>query len=402
MSKVVGSVTNDTLAALRLIVPDQDEPLKPWGSIVHWTELYLVREPGKNRGYTKWVVPVTCGHRVSPDCRGKRDVIVLRGMSGTEILTPDSLTGRGNIYSGVCMPCLKVKEYPELSPGSYVCLGDDNEKGTLYKCGGCRKIRRRRIKEPKEFTGLCISCGQREAKGSQTIREGANKGKIPFNCANCGREAFAWPHQHKSSKWKRLCPDCQKPNGGPPPWGWNAVNKDDELPLTGAPAYLSQRKFPVPQNRGTVNVQCVFPVPGNTGGICGELTEFNFKVLRREWNNATGYCPSHEISGRVSRREAYAIIEGLKAQAQNGKGQKNGGGEKNETTINPGSSKKAGRPRKFTDEQAFNAIDELGQRVSVSALARTLECTRPTVNDWVHDKGFSNLLELVQNRQPRV
>ena len=77
----------------------------------------------------------------------------------------------------------------------------------------------------------------------------------------------------------------------------------------------------------------------------------------------------------------------------------NGGGKKNRRMIESGSTRKVGRPRKFTDEEAFKAIDQLGPRVSVSSLARTLECTRPTVNDWVHDQGYSTLPELVQARR---
>src|SRR5215212_2623600 len=96
---------SSTPPSLPAIVPPFDTPIELWKSIIHWTELRLERESGKNRGYTKWIVPVTCGYQSSPDCRGKRDVIVLRGMGGTEMLTPDCLTGRGNIFSGVCLPC---------------------------------------------------------------------------------------------------------------------------------------------------------------------------------------------------------------------------------------------------------------------------------------------------------
>jgi integrase len=61
--------------------------------------------------------------------------------------------------------------------------------------------------------------------------------------------------------------------------------------------------------------------------------------------------------------------------------------------------KNAGRPRKFADRQAYQAIDKLGSRVSVSSLAKSLECSRPTVNDWAHDKGYSSLAELVTARR---
>ena len=319
---MVVKLANSTTPSLPAIVPLFDQSIGPWKSIIHWTELRLERESGKNRGYTKWIVPVTCERRASPDCRGKRDLIVLRGMGGIQMLTPECLTGKGNTYSGVCFPCVKVKEYPALAQGSYVCPGDDNKEGTLFKCGGCGKLLRRRIKEPKAFTGLCLSCGQRAAKRSKTVRSGENKGKIPFNCANCGEEAFARPQQHKSPKWRRLCPICQKPSGAPPPWGWNVVNEDSVLPLTKAHVYLSQRQFPRTEGGGTVKVQCVFPVPQNENGICGRVTKFNFKVLRREWKTATGYCSDHEISGRVDRARAYSIIQQLLLQAQKGKAPK--------------------------------------------------------------------------------
>jgi hypothetical protein len=391
--------------SLSAIVPPLNQKIEPWKSIIHWTELWLERESGKNRGYTKWIVPVTCGRRTSPDCRGKRDVIVLRGMSGPDMLTPNCLTGRGNIFSGVCVPCLKMKEYPKLTPGSYVCIGDDNEDGTLFKCGGCGKLLRRRLKEPKAFTGLCLSCGQRAAKGSKTIPKGENQGKIPFDCANCGEEAFAWPHQHKSLKWRRLCPKCQKPSGAPPPWGWNAVNKDDVLPLTKAPVYLSRRQFPRPKGGGSVEVQCVFPVSENENGICGMVTGFNFKVLRREWKTATGYCPNHEISGRVDRANAYAIIQQLLSQAQNGNGQKKVAHRERsdrDKWLLEIIAKVAERWRKFpATENDSERRDNLA-RIKQAYIANDLGITEVSLRDRLKECGLRDMFPSEKKRYPAL
>lgn len=60
---------------------------------------------------------------------------------------------------------------------------------------------------------------------------------------------------------------------------------------------------------------------------------------------------------------------------------------------------RTGRPRKFTNEAAFKAIDALGSRVSVAALARKLGCSRPPVNDWVREQGYASLPELLRDRR---
>jgi hypothetical protein len=81
------------------------------------------------------------------------------------------------------------------------------------------------------------------------------------------------------------------------------------------------------------------------------------------------------------------------AQSQNGNGQEKG------EEIKIGSSGKVGRPRKFTDQQALDAMDTLDSRVSVSALARKLQCTRAPINDWVHDQGYPSLDKFVEARR---
>jgi hypothetical protein len=60
---------------------------------------------------------------------------------------------------------------------------------------------------------------------------------------------------------------------------------------------------------------------------------------------------------------------------------------------------KVGRRRKFTDEQAYEAIDALGSRLSVSQLAKSLNCARVTVNDWVEGQGHASLDELANARR---
>ncbi len=395
MSKAVESPRSiEAVAVLRAIVPPRDEHLEPWDSIVHWTELRLKRDNGKNRIYTKWIVPVTCGRRASPDCRGKHDVMVLRGMNGTETLTPGCLTGKKSTYSSVCTPCLKVKEFPLLSLGSYVSIGDDNEDGTLVKCGKCKKTRRCRIKEPKKFTGLCTNCWKRAALGSETIGEGPNKGKIPFKCSNCGKESFAWPHQHKLLTWKRLCPDCQTHNGVSLVGGLNKVAEDDFLPSTQAPVYLSRRKGLTGNQLKHVDVQCVFPVPQNENKICGKETPFLFKALRRNWDDATGFCPDHTTSGRVKGKEGFRRIQSLLeqvAQAPNGNGQKHGDVAKKKL-------------REQEKEVKFNLIldvicglwdrNELLGEVTYEAIARKLQDEDSNRRAWdISAKGVAKWLE---------
>jgi hypothetical protein len=62
-----------------------------------------------------------------------------------------------------------------------------------------------------------------------------------------------------------------------------------------------------------------------------------------------------------------------------------------------GNGSKGGRPPKLADAEAYRAIDALGSRTSRSQLAKTLGCTRGTINNWVERKGFNSLEELVQS-----
>ena len=64
-----------------------------------------------------------------------------------------------------------------------------------------------------------------------------------------------------------------------------------------------------------------------------------------------------------------------------------------------GGNGKAGRPPAFTDTEAWQAIDALGSRLSVSQLSKALSCSRPTVDNWVERNGYSSLSELVERRR---
>jgi hypothetical protein len=92
-------------------------------------------------------------------------------------------------------------------------------------------------------------------------------------------------------------------------------------------------------------------------------------------------------------RNPYVVATLIANNTQNGSEQKNG---------STGKQGRVGRKRAFTDEAAFKAIDELGTRVSVVQLAKTLKCARVTVNDWAHSRGHENLDELVKTRRSGV
>jgi hypothetical protein len=70
----------------------------------------------------------------------------------------------------------------------------------------------------------------------------------------------------------------------------------------------------------------------------------------------------------------------------------NGNGQKDHSTTKG----KAGRPPKLTDHLVYAAIDRLGSRVSVAALARTLGCSRPAINGWVRGQRHPNLDALLE------
>ena len=100
-------------------------------------------------------------------------------------------------------------------------------------------------------------------------------------------------------------------------------------------------------------------------------------MLRRNWEDFTGFCPTHEISGRTSRRQAYAAIQELQAQAQNGSAQKDGSAEKHS----------GGRPRdlqalEMTKDTICEMRDELKSlgKITYSAIAVKLQLKKAGVS----------------------
>lgn len=324
------SKSDETAASiLRAKAPQDEQVLSHSRSVIHWPEIYREKIPYKNRSYTKVRVPVTCG-----GCRKKRPVQVY-GVSRPGPLTLNSLSARPDIYTGLCPDCsvrgqpkvdhLEVEEFE----GGYVFWRDVNDDGVRVQCKGCGESRRRSTLYDPNFTGYCHSCGARRSFcipdhdhpycgarifSSRPVRDAKGTYRWPYRCVHCGNEALALPHAINYPKWRGLCSNSQSVAVDP-----RTLTEDKKLPLTGAPVYLSRRHG---KKGELVPVQCVYPVPQNESKICGIEHDAHFKSLRRSWDDFTGYCAKHEIPGGISRRQVYAAIQELQAQAQNGNGQK--------------------------------------------------------------------------------
>lgn len=365
LSKTDGS----RLARLREKAPKENQELDK--ATIHWQEIDSVIVPGKNRPYTKVVVPVTC--RVGrAGCFGKRPVMVLHGMSGSELLTPECLTAKGYTFNGVCWNCYKHERPPiqYLPNKAEIHWEDVNEEGTLVKCappeyGGCgRFARRHSLRDLKNYTGLCRSCGVRRATGSKTIREGPDKGKVRFNCENCGKLSAAPYSTRRYKNWSKLCEECRtdrSPSNSP-----RGKPRTIVVPYEFGP--LKARVIRLEGNHALV----ICPYPScqepehwmRFGATRGKVGEQNY-----------GYCPSHNLSSRANRADIVALLQ---SKAQNGNEQKNGSGKK-----------RPGPGPKITDDKLREAFKFLGGFAPQEKVAEHIGVEARSIRDYQKARGIN-------------
>jgi hypothetical protein len=163
-----------------VLVPAMEEKLSPWGSVVHWRELYREQKQFRGRNVTEWYVRATCGGCGNTPCGKKRRVRVTSGLNRPGGLTLDSLSLKKST-GGLCKKCFRSNQgalrsgvrwldiqyiwSERYGRNSEVHWQDETAEGVHVKCAGCgewRRLKRRYIMlktAAGAFTGLCESCG---------------------------------------------------------------------------------------------------------------------------------------------------------------------------------------------------------------------------------------------------
>lgn len=238
MSKVIEPATAILRAAPAIPrVPTEDEIVKPWGSVIHWQELFRawVSQSSESSKVSRWLVPVTCR------C-GRRRNCYLTGVTGSEVLSVKNLSSKGEPFTGLCRPCASklCRLGSKMPDGSELSLWEINEEGVPAVCGKCNRPQFIKFgvpggleNLPDDFSWKCLSCDHNI--GEEINRTGAklfwlnywlsrissrpSPSKVPFACAEngCKNRGLVWPHAVRlkgdsPKKWRGLCANCRKDN----------------------------------------------------------------------------------------------------------------------------------------------------------------------------------------------
>jgi len=199
--------------------------------------------------------------------------------------------------------------------------------------------------------------------------------RIGITCHSCGKDSYTNKTNAQNPEWSGLCADCLG----------NRVLPQKRRKLKGKyiNPFGAEIDWDASHEPNRALVRC--PNFSVCGGEEQKIANDGNKDLQPFYCRAC--LTAHR---RAGIRAAWASLKGTAS----GNGQEKGSAGKK-----IGSSGKVGRPRKFTDQQALDAMDTLDSRVSVSALARKLQCTRAPINDWVHDQGYPSLDKFVEARR---
>lgn len=318
----------EILAKRCVIVPDGDETLEPWGSVIHWQEIYR-KKPDSTYKFARWFVPVTCGNPSNNEkCQGKREVWVMRATK-PGLLTAQCLATFGEQYTGLCKYCFlkKIRIKPEMPDGSSFVLREDYSRSGLdgeslvIICGKCETKQSLKATVPiaDNFTFHCHQC--KHSLGTVKHNRGATvfwlvhwlrrilerttkTKKVPFACAKCGELDFTFAHQPRNKRWAGLCKKCYQKVGHP------RMEDHDVTLWTGSIILYSKRKDSKDKH---VDVVCGFPGCGDT------WTAHVYSTTGKRREEFTGFCPHKHSLPEIAK-----VLQSL---AQNGNGQQNGNEE---------------------------------------------------------------------------
>lgn len=200
-----------------------------------------------------------------------------------------------------------------------------------------------------------------------------NRQKVGITCYLCHEEKFVKAETARDPNWSGRCFDCFQAGGGARP----RQDLKDEPVAFGSIIHWSEREL----KGRRVPITCGICVADGARETKRVISRSNIppKKVRQS--------PDYQLFCRHHSRAEVALHL---TRFQSGRGQKHGSEKKYENV---------GAPRKFTDDEAFEAIDRLGSRVSVNQLAKSLNCARVTINNWARHQGFATLAELVQARR---
>jgi len=251
-------------------------------------------------------------------------------------------------------------------------------------CRPCLGWRRRRTERDEHPSGALVRRDERDPSNSR---------RVVFICPNpkkqpgCLGKSYAWLKAFDDPDYCGLCENCQ---GNDPP---NKIKKD--LILKDGPDGTDGTQILYSQDEGQrVRVrywQCGHTQPLTRQTIAVMLSRH--RLGKRRWPPRCHQCflNPDALAERIAAEKLAEM--GVQAHPQNSNVQEKGDAQK------IASSRKGGRERKLTDQKVLNEIDALGSRVSVSALARNFQCSRATINNWVHDKGYPDLASFVEARR---
>lgn len=295
-------------------VPEESQTLTPWGSTIHWPEIYFSR--GRPSG---WKVFVTCGfcnvkqsvriHDVNPDS----------GILNSDCLRNPAYTYKHLDYTGLCRKCLpKInRKNVQLPDGSELFLSKRTKEGLPFRCGGCQSEQTLKCDISTNIHtshGRCPKCkhiigSQKHQQSGATVywlkfEDGQDTSRVAFDCAKCNGEFYVKDHC-VTPKWDGKCENCGHQRAT------KAFKKDRPLVNSNK---IEQMGYFSRREGKQIPVECLVL-------NCYEKEHiFNLDTIREA---------EREERLLVSRKHARSEIAlAYQAQAQNGNGQKNGSAEK--------------------------------------------------------------------------
>lgn len=247
---------------------------------------------------------------------------------------------------------------------------DDRETGpNRCLCPSCIDLRSRAVTLPG------LRCTADEARNGTVVRWRWRDPldvywRILITCHMCGHDRFAPKPSIKNPYWHGLCSDCFSKHG----------LKPKRHKLRG-------------QHRNPFNALIDWDaahLPNRALVYCPNFDACNGTSQKRVDESNKDKQPFY-CNACLTRDKSTRLSTAWRAGSASGESQEN-------LKVN---KQKAGRQRAFSDEEALDAIASLGSQVSVVQLAKKLQCSRPTINNWVKSKKFDSLDNLIKARQAK-
>jgi predicted RNA-binding Zn-ribbon protein involved in translation (DUF1610 family) len=322
----MGMVARQARAEIEVEVPEADEPIERWGSIIRWREILGYPE---FKGGRTWGVKVQCG-----SCKLWRLVPIYDLNPAAGELNADCLLAPGKAesifggYTGLCSSCFMRLARPDVEyhDGTKLFRRQRTKDGLTVFCGACKKeifLRCALSEKLYDKHWDCPNCGWilgkwlHEQSGATVYwlrRQEGQRNNVAFDCAGCGGAFYCKDDLPKRAAWLGMCPRCQLDKhplaikGVKPLPGSGKEIKYENRFGEGKPPSGKKR------NRWGIYVLVPCPLPG-----CGKQNKFHFDTTRKP--GFIGLCKPGKKGH--TRDEIASFFLSLAAG-----GQQDGGGEK--------------------------------------------------------------------------